>query len=79
MPSLENRCVWSRRGRIDPTPTVLRVQYDPGLNYRLIPPPSRYFAGELPLAADTVTTESVRFPGALNTLIRNGSAVPMQR
>ena len=62
-----------------PAPTVLRVQYEVGLNYRIVPPPSRYFMGELPLAADTVTTESIRLPGTFNTLIRNGSAVPVPR
>jgi RHS repeat-associated protein len=55
-------------------PTVLRVQYTPGLNYRINPPPARYTTGPLPLRADTLTTESIRLPGTFNTIIRNGSA-----
>ena len=57
-----------------PAPTVLQVQYSPGLNYTITPPPAGYTAGPLPFAADTLTTESIRLPGTLNTIIRNGSA-----
>jgi len=55
-------------------PTVLQVQYSPGLNYTITPPPAGYTTGPLPFAADTLTTESIRLPGTFNTIIRNGSA-----
>jgi hypothetical protein len=57
-----------------PTPTVLQVQYTPGLNYTITPPPTGYTMGPLPLAGDTLTTGSIRLPGTFNTIIRNGSA-----
>jgi len=57
-----------------PSPTVLRVEYNPGTNYLINPPPTSYTQGVLPLAADTLTTSSLRTPGVLNTIIRNGSA-----
>ncbi|HJW94093.1 MAG TPA: RHS repeat-associated core domain-containing protein [Thermoanaerobaculia bacterium] len=56
-----------------PAPTVLTVQYDPGVNY-LIDTPSTVTQGPLPFAADTISAESARLPGAVNTVIRNGSA-----
>jgi hypothetical protein len=55
-------------------PSVLQVEYNPGLNYTISPPPVGYTTGPLPFAADTLTTESVRLPGTFNTIIRNGSA-----
>ena len=57
-----------------PAPTVLQVNYTPGLNYTISPPPAGYTTGALSLGADTLTTESLRLPGTLNTIIRNGSA-----
>jgi len=59
------------------TPSVLQVQYTPGLNYRISPPPGGYTTGPLPLAADTLTTGSLRLPGTFNTIIRNGTATPL--
>jgi len=57
-----------------PAPAVLRVEYNPGTNYLINPPPTAYSQGVLPLAADTLTTSSLRSAGVFNTIIRNGSA-----
>lgn len=58
-----------------PDPAVLKVKYDQGRNYKIDPPPQKYTTGEIPLNADTLTTESLRAPGTFNTIIRNGSAL----
>jgi hypothetical protein len=60
-----------------PTPTVLQVQYNPGLNYNISLPTVPSTTGPLSFAADTITAPSVRLPGTLNTIIRNGSAIPI--
>jgi hypothetical protein len=61
-----------------PAPTVLQVQYNPGLNYQVSLPTVPSTTGPLRLAADTITAPSVRLPGTFNTIIRNGTAVPIQ-
>jgi len=59
--------------------SVLVVQYEKGLNYVFSTPPSLHSTGLLaPLEADTLSAASVRMPGAINTLIRNGTATPLQ-
>jgi hypothetical protein len=61
-----------------PAPAVLQVQYDPGLNYQVSLPTAPSTTGPLPLAADTITTPSVRASGTFNTIIRNGTATPVR-
>ncbi len=58
-------------------PTLLQVQYNPGLNYQISLPTVQSTVGPLPFAADTLTAPSIRLPGTLNTIIRNGTATTL--
>ncbi|MCK5655361.1 MAG: hypothetical protein KAI03_03600 [Candidatus Aureabacteria bacterium] len=62
-----------------PTPSVYQVKYRPGRNYTINPTPKSYTTGNIPLAADTLTTKSVRSPGTLNTIIRNNSLKKLKK
>ena len=57
------------------TPSVLQVGYSPGSNAVLERLMNSYIKGPLPLAADTLSFESVRLGGSMNTVVRNGSSV----
>jgi hypothetical protein len=56
------------------TPTILQVGYSPGSTAALEGLTNAYIKGSLPLAADTLTFESVRLSGATNIVVRNSSS-----
>lgn len=59
---------------------TLIVEYSPGVNLG-VSPPLRYYDGPLPFTQgeDSLTAPSVRPGGTVNTVIRNGTAVPVWR
>jgi len=57
------------------TPAVLRVAYAEGKTAVLESLTNPYIKGALPLAADTLVFQSVRLAGAINSVVRNGTAV----
>ncbi|MBP8259891.1 MAG: hypothetical protein KA118_09545 [Verrucomicrobia bacterium] len=61
-------------------PAVIEIEYYPGVNLK-VTPPTRHYEGPLPFTqnADTLTAPSVRAGGTMNTVIRNGTAVPVRR
>ncbi len=61
-------------------PAIIEVEYTPGVNLK-VTPPSQYYEGPLPFTqgAGSLTAPSVRVGGTVNTVIRNGTAVPVRR
>ena len=55
-----------------PEPDVLKVEYEPGLEYR-VKAKQGEASGGVPVKADTLTTESLRASGTYNSIIRNNS------
>ncbi len=60
-----------------PEPAVLKVEYNPGLEYKVTAKQDE-FIGAVPVKADTLTTESVRLLGTYNSIIRNNSQKVVQ-
>ena len=57
------------------SPSVLRVQYQTGVNAMAATPPANYVM-QYPLNVGSISAESVRLPGTFNTNILNGTAIP---
>jgi hypothetical protein len=55
-----------------PEPEILKVEYEPGLEYK-VKAKQNEVSGGVPVKADTLTTESLRAPGTNNSIIRNSS------
>lgn len=59
----------------DVEPSVIRVEYNPGVNASASVPPRNYVM-EHPLNVDSISAPSLRMPNTINTNILNGSAKP---
>ena len=57
------------------SPSVLKVQYQTGVNAMASTPPANYVM-QYPLNVGSISAESVRLPGTFNTNILNGTAIP---
>jgi len=55
-----------------PKPEIIAVQYKTGANV-LIENTGTHIKGPLPISGDTLSFESIRLPGTINTIVRNGS------
>jgi len=58
------------------TPSVIRVEYNQGVNASAVIPPRNY-VGQHPLNVESISAPSIRAPGTVNTNILNGSATPV--